>query len=153
MRSCSVNIKAEITATPFLVLRRRLKAPVATVYAAWTEPERMLAWWGTADSETLHAETDLRVGGRYAVAFRTPDGERHDVSGVYREVVPNWKLVFSWAWRTTPDRESQVTVDLVPDGGGTLLTLTHERFFDEAARDRHNAGWSTSLDRLEAMFP
>lgn len=147
-----MNIQADIAARPFLVLRRHLKAPVETVYAAWTEPDRLLAWWGSANSETLQADTDLRVGGRYAVAFRTPDGERHDVSGVYREIVPNRKLVFSWAWRSTPERESQVTVTLAPDGDGTLLTLTHERFFDAAARDRHTSGWSASLDRLEAML-
>lgn len=144
--------EAEIAVKPFLVLRRRIKAPADLVFAAWTDPQRILRWWGTADSQTLHAEADLRVGGRYAVAFRTPDGERHDVSGVYREVVPGRKLVFTWAWRTTPERESQVTVSLAPDGDGTLLTLTHERFFDEAARDRHTRGWSESLDRLETVF-
>ena len=85
----------------------------------------------------LHAETDVRVGGRYRIIMRTSDGEEHDVSGVYREVVPNEKLVFTWAWRSTPERESLVTVALKSDGDGTLLTLTHEQFFDEPARDRH----------------
>ena len=49
----------------------------------------------------------------------------------YREVVANEKLVFTWAWKTTPERESLVTVLLKPDGDGTLLTLTHEQFADE----------------------
>jgi len=94
------------------------------------------------------AESDARVGGRYRIVVRPPDGEEHDVSGTYREVVPDEKLVFTWAWRTTPERESLVTVELTPDGDGTLLTLTHERFYDEAARDRHQAGWGVILDRL-----
>ena len=46
------------------------------------------------------AELDVRRGGRYTIVFRTEDGEEHHVSGVYREVVPNEKLVFTWAWRT-----------------------------------------------------
>ncbi|HET6469968.1 MAG TPA: SRPBCC domain-containing protein, partial [Geminicoccaceae bacterium] len=65
------------------------------------------------------------------------------------EVVPDAKLVFTWAWRSMPERESLVTVLLRPDGDGTLLTLTHERFFDEDARDRHRSGWSGALDKLE----
>jgi len=101
----------------------------------------------------LLAESDARVGGHYRIVARSSDGEEHDVSGVFREVVPNEKLVFTWAWRSTPERESLVTIELKRDGGGTLLTLTHEHFFDEAARDRHQHGWDGTLDRLERMLP
>ena len=48
---------------------------------------------------------DVRVGGRYAVSFSTENGEQHEVGGVYREVIPDEKLVFTWAWRTMPERE------------------------------------------------
>ena len=72
------------------------------------------------------------------------------MSGVYREVVPNRKLVFSWAWQSTPERESQVTIDLKPVNDGTMLTLTHEQFFNEKARDDHGRGWNVALDRLES---
>ena len=95
------------------------------------------------------AETDVRVGGRFHVVFHTEDGEEHDVSGIYREVVPNEKLQFTWAWRTMPERESLVTVLIKPDGDGSLLTLIHEQFFDEPARDRHEYGWNGSLNKLE----
>ena len=44
--------------------------------------------------------------------------------------------------QSTPERESLVTIELKPDGDGTSLTLTHEQFFDEAARDRHQGGWT-----------
>ena len=64
---------------------------------------------------------------------------------------PNEKLVFTWAWKTTPERESLVTVLLKPDGDGTLLTLTHEQFFDEDARDRHKGGWNGALDKMEKI--
>jgi len=98
---------------------------------------------------SVNAETDVRVGGRFRVVMHTAD-DTHDVSGVYREVVPDQKLVFTWAWRTTPERESLVTILLRPDGDGTLLTLIHEQFFDELARDRHGQGWTGALDKLEA---
>jgi len=137
---------------PSLTLKRRLNAPAEKVYAAWTDPEKIVKWFGPDSGPVTRAETDLRVGGHYTIAFNTENGERHQVGGVYREVVPNEKLVFTWAWRSTPERESLVTVALRPDGGGTSLTLTHEQFFDEEARDRHDFGWTGTLDKLERLF-
>ena len=139
---------------PSLVLKRRLKAVPEKVYEAWTKPEKMTQWWGVTDSpKPPIAETDLRVGGRFRVQFWDPKNEHHSVSGLYQEVVPNRKLSFSWAWQTTPERESLVTIELSPVTDGTMLTLTHEQFFDETARDDHGRGWNVALDRLEAMFP
>jgi uncharacterized protein YndB with AHSA1/START domain len=144
---------ATTTATkPSLTIKRRLKAPPAKVYAAWTDPEKVKGWMGPSEMKASHVECDLRVGGRYRWVMTAPSGEQHDVRGVYRELVPNEKLVFTWAWISTPERESLVTVLLKPDGDGTLLTLTHEQFFDEDARDRHNYGWNGALDKMEKMF-
>ena len=138
---------------PSLALKRRLKAPPEKVYEAWTVPEKMIQWWGVTDRKRAPiAESDVRVGGRFRVQFWTPNGEHQSVSGVYRQIMPAEKLVFTWAWQTTPERESQVTVDLKPDAGGTLLTLTHEQFFNEKARDDHRGGWTTALDNLELVF-
>jgi uncharacterized protein YndB with AHSA1/START domain len=138
--------------TPSLTLRRRIGASPEKVYAAWTDPAQIARWWGPEQAETLSAVLDARVGGRFHIVFRTPDGEEHDVSGTYREVVPSERLVFTWMWRTTPERQSLVTVTLKRDGDGTLLTLQHEQFFDEAARDRHRSGWTGTLDKLEKYF-
>jgi len=138
---------------PSLALKRRFEASPAQLYQAWTQPEKMIRWWGvTGHANAPIAEADLRIGGHFRVQFWTPNGEHHSVSGVYREVVPDRKLVFSWAWQSTPERESQVTVDLKPDNDGTILTLTHERFFNETARDDHRRGWTQALDMLESLF-
>ena len=134
-----------------LTLQRHIKAPPASVYRAWTEPAQMMRWWGPSGATSV-AETDMRVGGRFRVVFRTDDAEEHEVSGTYQEVVPDERLVFTWAWRSTPERESLVSLRFEGEAGGTLLTLTHERFFDEAARDGHRAGWTKSLGRLEQLF-
>ena len=135
---------------PSLTLKRRLKATPDKVYAAWTEPEKIVKWFGPDARPREGRTADVRVSaGSYAITFHTEDGEQHHVSGHYREVVPNEKLVFTWAWRTMPERESLVTVLIKPDGAGSLLTLIHEQFFDEAARDRHREGWSSCLDKLE----
>ena len=133
-----------------LTFKRRLNAAPAKVYAAWTDPKKIIHWFGRADAKprSFQAEIDARTGGRYRISFSTDD-EYYEVGGVYREVVPNQRLVFSWAWHSTPERESLVTVTLKPDGAGTLLTLSHEKFFDQAAADGHRNGWTGSLDRLE----
>lgn len=135
-------------ARPSLTIKRRFAAPPALVFAAWTEPRHMMGWWATKDAVTLLAEADPRAGGRFRVVFQTPDNEKHDVSGVFREITPNEKLVMTWAWATTPERVSQVTLWFRPDGAGTSLTLKHEFFFDEEARDNHDRGWNEALDNL-----
>jgi uncharacterized protein YndB with AHSA1/START domain len=142
---------ATVVTKPSLVLKRRINAPPAKVYEAWTDPAKIARWFGPQQVESVQAETDLRVGGRYRMVAHTEQG-RHEVGGIYREVKPNEKLVFTWAWHSTPERESLVTVLLKPDGDGTLLTLTHEQFFDEGARDRHQSGWTEGLDKLAALF-
>ena len=134
---------------PSLSIKRRFKASPQKVFSAWTDPEKVKRWMGPGEVKTIRAENDVRVGGRYRIVMQTPSGEEHDVSGVYREVIANEKLVFTWAWKSTPERESLVTLTFKPDGSGTLMTLTHEQFFDEEARDRHNAGWIGSFDKLE----
>jgi uncharacterized protein YndB with AHSA1/START domain len=134
---------------PSLTLKRRLKAPPAKVFAAWTDPEKMKRWMGPGEIKAARAEVDPRVGGRYRIVMHAPNGEEYDVGGVYREVVANEKLVFTWAWKSAPEQESLVTLSLKPDGDGTLLTLTHERFPDEESRDNHKGGWTSSLDKLE----
>ena len=144
-----MNVAAPVK--PSLTLKRRIKASPAKVFAAWTDPKLMARWLGPVGTVELTAKTDVRVGGRYEMKMRMPDDE-HNVSGVYREIIPNEKLVFTWAWRTMPERESVVTILIKPDGDGTLLTLIHEQIFDEPARDRHREGWSGTLGKLEQLF-
>jgi uncharacterized protein YndB with AHSA1/START domain len=144
----SSSLRAEVK--PSVTLKRRLHAPAEKVYAAWTQPTQLVHWFGPSQTiaGSVRAEMDVKVGGRFRASFKTDNGEYHEVSGVYREVVPNEKLVFTWAWHT-PERESLVTVLIKSEGEGTMLTLTHEQFFDEAARDGHKRGWTGTLDKLE----
>ena len=132
-----------------LALRRVFKAPVVAVYAAWTDSEQMKYWMGPSDDFGVSEVTgEVRVGGRYRIVMHGPGGETHRVGGVFREVVPNRRLVYTWAWESSPERESLVTVEFRAVGGGTELLLTHERFADRDARDRHQQGWDSCLDRL-----
>lgn len=141
------------TTNPSLTLQRTYSAKPAAVYAAWTRPEALKAWFAPADDvAVIVAETDVRVGGSYRIVLQGADRGRHGVSGRYSEVVENRRLAFTWAWDSTPERETHVTVEFEPLAEGTRLTLTHERFFDEAARDRHAHGWTGSMQRLDRFF-
>ena len=137
---------------PSLTIRRRFKAAPDRVYRAWTEPAQVARWFGPGGITVLEAVFESHAGGQFMIHARGSNGEDHRVSGTIREVVPNSKLVYTWAWQSTPDRQSLVTVNFKPDGDGTLLVLTHEQFFDEGARDRHNGGWNAALDKLEAFL-
>jgi uncharacterized protein YndB with AHSA1/START domain len=151
MVSQSSAAAAGLDTRPSLTLKRRFNAAPEKVYAAWADPQKLMQWFGPSQvvAGTVKAEVDLRVGGRYRISFDMNDGEHSEVGGVYREVVPDARLVFTWAWHSTPERESLVTVAIKPDGDGTLLTLHQEQFPDEATRDGHQAGWTSTLDKLE----
>ena len=141
---------APATERPSLTLRRHYPVAAEKVWRAWTDPQALKAWFGPEEIVSVPiAEVDLRVGGRFRVTMLAADGQTHDVSGVYQELVPNRKLVFSWAWRSTPERESRVTVRIEPDGNGCELVLMHEQFFDEVARDGHEHGWTGAMVKLE----
>lgn len=138
---------------PSLTIKRKFNVPPAKVFQAWADPEKLKQWLGPGEVRCKSVEADARVGCHYRFIMQKPgEPEEHDVSGVYREVVLNEKLVFTWAWKSTPERESLVTVTFKPDGDGTLMTLLHENFFDADARDRHNQGWAAALLKLETFL-
>ena len=135
---------------PSLSLSRHYPVSPEKVWRAWTDPEAVKKWWGPGPGEPVSAaELDVRVGGRFRIVFGGPDGKMHECAGVYREVVPSRKLVFTWSWpRTTPERESVVTIVFRASGKGTDLDFKHEQLFDEKVRDDHKRGWTGTLDKL-----
>jgi uncharacterized protein YndB with AHSA1/START domain len=143
---------SKIEEKPSLRLARHFPVSPEKVWQAWTEPQALKRWFGPDEGEVSFAKTDVRVGGRFHVVFSTLDGEEHDVSGVYREVQPHRRLVFTWAWKSTPERESLVTLTFRAAGSGTDFEMLHEQFFDVAARDRHVYGWTGSLAKLARLL-
>jgi uncharacterized protein YndB with AHSA1/START domain len=139
---------------PSLNLQRHYPVAPEKVWRAWTDPEALKRWWGPGGPEAVSvAQLDVRVGGRFRIVFGGPQGNEHEVQGVYKEVVANRKLVFTWTWpRTTPERESLVTILFKPDGGGTELDFVHSQHFDESVRDGHQRGWSEAFVKLERFL-
>jgi uncharacterized protein YndB with AHSA1/START domain len=136
-----------------LRLVRTIKAPPDKVFAAWTEPQALKRWMAPSGDMTVTvAETDLRIGGRYRIVMREPDGTEHRVGGTYHEIDPGRRLAFSWAWEDSPDRQTLVTVELHESDVGTEVVLTHSGFADAQSRDRHDQGWTGCIGRLERLM-
>jgi len=147
----SRQTSADVASVPALVLTRRLKAPREAVFRAWTRPDEMAQWFGPKGMTSRDVKIDLRPGGCYSLEMYGPDGT-YPLSGVYREVAPPARLVFTWIWGhgEIAGVEMLVTLDFAETkNGGTLLTLTHERLPSQSARDQHEQGWISTLDCLE----
>jgi uncharacterized protein YndB with AHSA1/START domain len=143
--------EAKLAERPSLTLERFYPVAPQKVWRAWTDPRALSRWFGPGGPQPVAlAELDVRVGGRFRILFGGTQGTEHEVQGVYREVVPNRRLVFTWVWpRSTPERESRVSIELREARGGTELVFTHAQFFDEAVRDDHGKGWSETFVKLE----
>jgi len=145
-------MSSKVDEKPSLSLTRIFPVAPEKVWRAWTDPHALKRWFGPDEGEVSTAQTDVRVGGRFHIVFSTLDGEQHDVSGEYREVQPYTRLVFTWAWKSTPERESLVTLSFRPSGTGTEFNMLHAQFFDVAARDRHAFGWGGAFVKLERFL-
>ena len=126
------------------VITAHLDAPPERVYAALTDAGALQSWYWPA-SMSPRAFSDPVVGGRFGV-----DAAGAGFAGEYTDLDPPHRLVQSWRWRGD-DRDSRVTVSLVPAGGGTDLTVVHDRVDAETA-EQYRAGWESCLARLPAYL-
>ncbi|MGV1761763.1 SRPBCC family protein [Rhizobium sp. A22-96] len=137
---------------PSVTIVRRIKATPAKVWAAITQPELMMQWWGPDAGPTLSVVADVRPGGRFSVVFRLLNDDEHNPTGIYQDVIPEKLLVFTWDLPGTSDPKSLVTFRLEPYDAGTVLTLIHEHLPDEDARTSHESGWIGLLDKLPVFL-
>lgn len=130
-----------------LVVRRTIRATPERIFAAWTQPEHLCAWWGPRPVTCSGAEVDLRVGGRYRIENALPDATTVTIEGEFREIEPPSKLVYTWRMGKG-EESSLVTVRFEARGEGTLVTIVHDQIPSEPVRDSHEKGWNGCLDGL-----
>lgn len=135
-----------------LVVRRLIAASPERLFEAWTEPGRLLVWWGPGPVRCVGAEVDLRVGGRYRIGNLLPEGAILWITGEFLSVEPPHHLSYTWqlAGSSAGADVELVTVRFDPRGDSTEVCVTHERIADEAARKSHQDGWVGCLDKLAA---
>jgi uncharacterized protein YndB with AHSA1/START domain len=144
-----------------LIIDRLIDAPREALYRCWTEPELLKQWFAPAPVTTPIAELDVRPGGENFVVMRLPDGQEIPNRGVYLEVAPNEKLVFTdayasgWAPR---DGHPFMTVILTFEDAGPGRThyLARVRHWTGSDRERHeqmgfHSGWGQCADQLAAL--
>jgi uncharacterized protein YndB with AHSA1/START domain/DNA-binding transcriptional ArsR family regulator len=144
--------RAMTDSLPSVTLVRRIKASPAKVWAAITQPDQMMQWWGPDAGPTLSVRPTFAP----AVGSASCSGCSTATSTIRPGSIGKWfpskKLVFTWEWPGAPEPESLVTFLLEPFDGGTELTLTHEHLPDEAARDQSRARLERPA-RQAARFP
>jgi uncharacterized protein YndB with AHSA1/START domain len=130
---------------------RRLAARPEEVFDAWIDAESLRAWMCAGATHVASAEVDPRVGGKFRIVMRGAQGDVEH-TGRYREIRRPERLVFTWASNHTGGRETLVTVELRSRGADTELTLTHEGLPDDEACRRHEAGWTSIVEKLAAAL-
>lgn len=142
-----------------LILTRLIDAPREKLYRAWTEPELLKQWFAPAPVTTPVAELDVRPGGASLIVMRMPDGQEMPNRGVYLEVVPNERLVFTdaytSAWAPSPKPFMTVILTFEAEGGKTRYTARVRHWTDEdrAAHEKmgFHEGWGLCTDQLAAL--
>jgi len=150
-----------------LFLTRSFDAPRELVWKAWTEPERFMRWWGPQGFTSPVCKIDLRVGGKYLNCMRSPEGQDYWSTGVYREIAPRERIVFTDSFADEKGNvvpasyygmpgdwplELMVTVTFEEYYGGTRMILRHEGIPAGTMSDNTRAGWNESFDKLAEIL-
>jgi len=137
--------------TPELLITRVFNAPRELVFKAWTDPEHIRKWFGPRDHPATQMAMDVRPGGRWRGCLRsTETGNDLWLGGIYREIAPPERLVFTFAWEEEGERglETLVTITFAEQGAKTLMTFRQTPFRSTGELDGHRGGWTSSFDRL-----
>ncbi len=132
-----------------LVLTRLVRAPIARVFAACSQPELFARWLVCRDNGTATASNALHVGGHYSVDM-VRDGQVYArIDGEYLAITAPHRLVFTWRSANVGIQNSVVTIDLRDTGDNTTeLRLTHAIDPDSHDGQRFASGWTRALDNL-----
>jgi uncharacterized protein YndB with AHSA1/START domain len=134
-----------------LIVKRMLNATPERAFQAWTSAEHIQQWMRPEPGMVVPlANVDLRVGGRFRIQMKMPDGEFSTAVGVFKEVKAPERLVYTWDWEKdgsgaefgeVEGKPSLITVEFLKRGEQTELVLTHSRFATVESRDSHARGW------------
>ena len=140
---------ADRTGDP-LVVRKTIRATPERLFKAWTTPAQLQQWWGPAGVTCVDPTVDLRVGGRYRIGNRLPEGTVLWIGGAFEVIDAPRRLTYTWQLEGGTGAVERVTVQFEPRGAATSVVVTHERIADRALRDQHEQGWRGCLDGLVA---
>jgi uncharacterized protein YndB with AHSA1/START domain len=143
-----------------LVIARRIAAPAAACWRCWTDPELIPQWFCPRPWRAEVVSMDVRPGGASKMIFNGPDGESFPNDGVYLEVDPGRKLVFTDAlgegWKTTDNPMFVGVVTFEDLGNGETMYVARARHWTDEACERHRQmgfeeGWGICAEQMEAL--
>jgi uncharacterized protein YndB with AHSA1/START domain len=139
------------TTRDVLRIERTFAAPADAVFDAWTSPEVMRRWYHAGpDWETPEVEVDLRVGGRWRIVMRGPDGYRAELSGEYTRIDRPHGLAMTCTFSDDPSGQDQLLeVSFSESDGSTTVVLVNSRIPTDERRDSQQLGWGLCLTELE----
>lgn len=139
-----------------IVMERTFNAPSRMVFDAFTRPELLKRWFGARGWNLVDCEVDLRVGGAWRFVSRGPDGSDLGHGGVYREIVPGRRLVYTEAYDQWFHSESLVTTVFSEHSGKTMVitTLLYEsqEIRDSVIKTPMERGVGESYARLDDVL-
>lgn len=135
-------------------ISRTFQHPVEKVFEAFINPEWIKNWWGPANVLTVNVDVDLKIGGKYMFGMQKQNGELFQITGEYKDIVPNELLVFSSVYENlpSPPPESIVIIKFKSLETGTEVSLVQE--FEIAPPDFENRtkSWEAMLGRIEKLL-
>lgn len=152
---------------PKLLITRVFDAPRERVWQAWTDPALANQWEGPAGFTVPAAEMDVRVGGKYLLAMRSPEGQDVWSTGTYLEIREPELMVSTDSFADEKGNvipashygmsadfplELRVTVTFEKHDGKTKMVLSHEGFPSTEDADLARTGWNESFDKLERLL-
>lgn len=137
-----------------LEIVRIFDAPRELVFKAWTEPERLMQWWGPVGMTVPYFEADVRPGGTWRSVLQQTDGPEYPHHGTFIEIVPPERLstTFKWVEEGKPGVEMIIQVSFVEQGGKTEMTFRQAAFGSVEQRNGENEGWNECFDFLAAYL-
>jgi uncharacterized protein YndB with AHSA1/START domain len=133
-------------------VERHMEAAAERVFAAFADARLLPAWLTPSPEITMDVlELDFRVGGRYRFAYNVPGAPTMHVNGIYADIDPPGRLIFSWNIEPPDEHagvQSEVTVTIAPLERGSLLRIDHRKLDAAGAARRHSEGWEGAIGRL-----
>jgi uncharacterized protein YndB with AHSA1/START domain len=137
-----------------LELTRLLPAGRSVVFRAFSDPRELAKWWGPEGFTIPSLEVEARLGERYRIEMRPPEGDRFYLTGEFREVDAPARLAYTFVWEDPDPDDVDTMVDLSfrDLGESTEVTLGQSPFKTEARLRLHRDGWTDSFDKLERLL-
>lgn len=162
LKEVGMSVKVEIQSESDLelVICRLLDIPVEKAYQGWTDPKLLPEWFCPKPWKVSKADLDVRTGGNSMIVMRSPEGQEFPNPGVYLEVIPNKRIVFTDAFTQAwvpSEKPFMVGIVTFENQDGKTLYTARARHWTKEACEQHKQmgfyeGWSICADQLEELM-